>query len=242
MQLRHIRVPGISTYQHAGRLQAQLVRQQLSFKAAGDGAGAAAGAGQAPPGPAIITTQFAAIYTCGRREIGRLSSAQQAYLRDDGRADFAEAQRGGQLTFHGPGQLVAYPVLDLRRHGLTPRAYVALLERALVAVCAALGVAAFAAPPHAGVWVTAERKVAALGVHLRRSVTSHGVGLNVSTDLACFDRIVACGLAGKTTTSLAAEGARGATVEQAERLFVEEFSRLLALDPVVTCLPTEDDG
>ena len=184
-----------------------------------------------PPDPTIITGQFHPVYTCGRREIGTISPEQQTYLRADGRADFVEARRGGQTTFHGPGQLVAYPILDLRRHGISPRAYVRLLESCVIATLARWGIKGFTTD-NPGVWTNADRKIAALGVHLRRNVSSHGVGLNISTDLWWFNRIVACGLEGKETTSFEREGLRAVAFEEVQTAFAQELATLLSVDEV----------
>lgn len=124
------------------------------------------------------------------------------------RACGAEVQvvpRGGETTYHGPGQLVAYPLLALRGRGLGARAYVEALEDAMVAVAGAYGVAARGrVPGRTGVWV-GERKLGAVGVRISHGTTSHGLALNVDTDLAAFDPIVPCGAPDKAATSLAAE-------------------------------------
>ncbi|KAH6620103.1 hypothetical protein C7974DRAFT_464854 [Boeremia exigua] len=221
--LRHIHLPGITPYTTAARLQESLVARFLASKPPTN----------APaPSPHIITAQFAPVYTCGRREIGTVSAPQQAFLRADGRASFVEAMRGGQTTFHGPGQLVAYPILDLRAHKLTPRAYVCLLEKSLIATCARFGIKAMTTE-HTGVWTSPDDKIAAVGVHMRRNVTSHGVGLNVGTDLWWFDRIVACGLEGKRTTSFEREGVEGKSVEEVGEAYVSEITaRLLGVEGV----------
>lgn len=289
MKLRHYHLPGLVRYQKAAALQDQIVKQFLASKASRDSNssrtssnppfnGSAStsailfpsrGSAQTPAAepvlhPSVITAQFYPVYTCGRREVGKVTAAQERYLRANGRADFVEALRGGQTTFHGPGQLVAYPILDLRdgrmvrsqngerdaataaasgyremmgerseQHGSTSaRKYVSILEQSVIATCAAFGVKSFTTE-HPGVWTTPEKKIAALGVHLRRHVTSHGIGLNVSTDLWWFDRIVACGLEGKKTTSLEAEGAsvHGSAIEVDEvaRVFVDELARSLGV-------------
>lgn len=110
--------------------------------------------------------------------------------------------RGGGVTFHGPGQLVAYPIVRLRAAGRDVHAYVRALEAALVATCAQLGVAAIAPSGQTGVWV-GDRKIAAIGIGVRRGVAYHGIALNVSTDLTYFAHIVACRTPGLATTSLA---------------------------------------
>lgn len=183
------------------------------------------------PDPTIITAQFNPVYTCGRREIGTVSAEQQEYLRANSTAEFVEAMRGGQTTFHGPGQLVAYPIIDLRRHKLTPRSYVCVLEKALIATCNRYGIKAMATE-HTGVWTTPEDKIAAIGVHMRRNITSHGIGLNVNTDLWWFNRIVACGLEGKKATSFENEGVVGTSVEEVTDVFVKEFAKKLQIGDI----------
>lgn len=120
-------------------------------------------------------------------------------------AEVAHIPRGGETTYHGPGQLVAYPILDLRRYGLGARAYVESLEDSMIAVAGAFGVAARGRiPGRTGVWV-GERKLGAVGVRISRGVSSHGLALNVDTDLSAFAHIVPCGAPDKVATSLACE-------------------------------------
>lgn len=221
--LRHIHLPGIVPYSTAARLQESLVSRFLASKPPSNA--------PAPP-PHIITAQFAPVYTCGRREVGTVSEEQQQYLRADGRASFVEAMRGGQTTFHGPGQLVAYPIIDLRTHKLTPRDYVCLLEKSLIATCAMYRIRAMTTE-HTGVWTSPDDKIAAIGVHMRRNITSHGIGLNVATDLWYFDRIVACGLEGKRATSFEKEGVVGRKVEDVGVRYAKEIAgRLLGVEGV----------
>lgn len=124
-------------------------------------------------------------------------------LRPDG-VEVVEVERGGDVTYHGPGQLVGYPIVNLE--GLTPDLhwYLRTLENALITGLARLGVAAGRRPGYTGVW-TRGRKIASIGVHVKRWVTWHGFALNVTTDLTAFDRIVPCGIAGVRMTSVACE-------------------------------------
>ncbi|KAF2397308.1 lipoyltransferase [Trichodelitschia bisporula] len=225
MHLHHLPLRGLTPYLHSSYLQETLARAILTSKSTSTP--------HKPPPPTILTAEFNPVYTTGRRTTA-LSPAEASLLFTDGRAEVHPSPRGGLTTFHGPGQLVAYPILDLRAHGLSARSYICLLEKSLIAVCARYGVPA-QTTEHTGVWVTAERKIASVGVHLRRNVSSHGVALNVSTDLWWFNRIVACGLADKQMTSLEAEGATGVSVEDAGCAFVEEMAqRLSGVDGVVT--------
>lgn len=214
-KLHHIHLRGLVSYATAARLQESLVSRFLASKPPLNAS--------PPPPPHIITTEFTPVYTCGRREIGNVSPDQQTYLRANNRASFTEALRGGQTTFHGPGQLVAYPIIDLRTHRLTPRNYVCLLEKSLIATCAKYSIKAMTTE-HTGVWTSPEDKIAAIGVHMRRNITSHGVGLNVNTDLWWFDRIVACGLEGKRTTSFEREGVTGKSVDEVAERYVSEIA------------------
>lgn len=112
-----------------------------------------------------------------------------------------EAGRGGDVTYHGPGQLVGYPILDLKPDRMDAHRYVRDLEEALIGVCADFGLAATRKPGLTGVWV-GEEKVAAIGVRLSRWVTSHGFALNVAPDLDPFGLIVPCGITDRGVTSL----------------------------------------
>lgn len=220
--LRHLHFPGTIPYTRAANLQDTIVKQFLTHKA---------NPRSAAPSPQIITAEFNPVYTCGRREIGTVSPEQQDFLRDGDNAEFFEAMRGGQTTFHGPGQLVAYPIIDLKSHNLTPHSYVCLLEKTVIRTCARYGITA-TTTEHPGVWTSPDHKICALGIHLRRNITSHGIGLNVNTDLRWFRRIVACGLEGKLTTSFEDQGLQGKTVGEVGNAFVEDF--VTALDGVDT--------
>ena len=145
--------------------------------------------------------------------------ATEAELAAQG-ATFVRTDRGGDITFHGPGQLVVYPILDLDRLH-TPEGeplrdlhrYLRELEEAVVQTCADWGVTADRVPGRTGVWVGPdargdERKVCAMGVRCSRWVSMHGLALNLTTDLAWFDRIVPCGIDDRGVTSLARESSR----------------------------------
>jgi lipoyl(octanoyl) transferase 2 len=202
------------------------------------------------PPPTVLTAQFHPIYTTGRRDLPSPSAEQVALLRATG-ADFFPASRGGLTTFHGPGQLVAYPILDLREHfpgrGIGAREYVALLERTVQATLSRYGVASVTLCDAPGVWVTPERKICAVGIHMRRHITSHGIALNVDTDLSWFEHIMACGLEGKETTSLKREGvAVEGGVEEAGRIFVGELAGAMHAEGVkeigVDDIPVAEEG
>ncbi|MGA3096607.1 MAG: lipoyl(octanoyl) transferase LipB [Bryobacteraceae bacterium] len=126
---------------------------------------------------------------------------------------FYPTDRGGDVTYHGPGQLVGYPIVDLREWKRDVGAYVRAVEQTIIDTLADFGIAAGRIPKLTGVWVK-ERKIAAIGVHISRWVTSHGFALNVNTDLSYFQYIVPCGLA-RPVTSMVQLGANAALAEVA---------------------------
>ncbi len=199
MRLQHLHLPGLTPYKRASAIQEYLVRLHLDHKASPSTAPA--------PDPVLLTFQTPPTYTCGRREVGALSYEQKAYLRAGRKAEFHEALRGGQTTFHGPGQVTAYLILSLQEHGLNARSYVRLLEDSIIGTCRRFSLEAHTTE-NPGVWIGSspnERKLASVGVHLRRYIASHGIGLNVTVQLWWFDRIVACGLPDKKATSIQKE-------------------------------------
>ena len=154
----------------------------------------------------LLTLEHWPVYTRGRRSgAGELPMGEDWY-RTQG-IDIVETDRGGKVTYHGPGQLVGYPIVQID----DVVAYVRTLERALVAALREEGVAARArpdeGPDYTGVWVQ-ERKIASIGVHVARGVTTHGFAVNVENDLQPFQWIVACGLDGVQMTSLIKETGR----------------------------------
>ena len=145
-----------------------------------------------------------------------------------------EVERGGDVTFHGPGQLVGYPVMNLRQHREDLHWYLRRLEAGLIAALARLGVEAGTNPGLTGVW-TGNRKIASIGIHVKQWVTFHGFALNVSTDLSYFDLIVPCGIKDVTMTSVARELRRDDSVvlwDVARRAVTAEIAEAFELQPV----------
>ena len=144
-----------------------------------------------------------------------------------------EVERGGDVTFHGPGQLVGYPILNLREHQEDLHWYLRSLEAALIGGLDTLGISAATNPGLTGVW-TRGRKLASIGIHVKQWVTFHGFALNVNTDLSYFDLIVACGIRDVVMTSVAQELGRTdsrSLWEEASRAVVEGMSRAFDLVP-----------
>lgn len=156
----------------------------------------------------LLTLEHPPVYTRGRRSgAGELPMGERWYRMRG--IEIVDTDRGGKVTYHGPGQLVGYPIVRVD----DVLAYVRLLERALVAALAEEGVTARArpedGPQYTGVWV-GERKIASIGVHVQRGVSTHGFAVNVENDLQPFQWIVPCGLEGVQMTSLIQETGRGA--------------------------------
>jgi len=150
------------------------------------------------------------VYTLG-------ANASRAHLIAPGDIPVVEIDRGGQVTYHGPGQLVVYPLIDLKRLGLGIRDFVGALERAVIELAAGCGIAAQCRRGAPGVYV-GEAKLASLGVRVRRSGSYHGLALNVALDLEPFTRINPCGYQGLVMTQLAALGGPRSVAECAARL------------------------
>ncbi|HET9386971.1 MAG TPA: lipoyl(octanoyl) transferase LipB [Gemmatimonadales bacterium] len=135
-------------------------------------------------------------------------NSQPAHLLQASGIDVFEVERGGDVTYHGPGQLVGYPILDLGGYKQDLHWYLRTLEQALIEALGLLAIPAERNPGYTGVW-TRGRKIASIGVHVKQWVTWHGFALNVTTDLANFDRIVPCGIQGVVMTSVEQETGTG---------------------------------
>jgi lipoate-protein ligase B len=159
----------------------------------------------------LLLLEHPAVLTLGRTSDAAHILAPETELAERG-IEVVRVERGGEVTYHGPGQLVAYPILALSRRGLLVRPLVRALEAAMIETCRALGVAADRREGHPGCWIDPEgaapRKIGALGIRVERGVSYHGIALNVSVDLADFALIDACGMHGVASTSIDAERGR----------------------------------
>jgi lipoyl(octanoyl) transferase len=162
----------------------------------------------------LLLVEHPPVVTLGRSSKAGHLTASPALLAARG-VEVFEVERGGDVTFHGPGQLVGYPVIDLKRHKQDLHWYLRQLEGALIDALATLGITATTRPGLTGVWIETKcdpgaaarpmRKIASIGVHARDWVTWHGFALNVTTDLSYFDLMVPCGISGVEMTSIARE-------------------------------------
>jgi lipoate-protein ligase B len=159
----------------------------------------------------------------GKRENLRAGERLLAQMK----VEFSRTDRGGDITYHGPGQIVGYPILDLAAHRRDIRWYVEQLEEVMIRTTADFGLAAHRSDANHGVWLdtpAGEEKLGALGVHLSRWISSHGFAYNVTTDLRYFDLIVPCGVAGKRATSLERALGRAMPVEEVRERVVTHFA------------------
>ncbi|MCH7811001.1 MAG: lipoyl(octanoyl) transferase LipB [Chloroflexi bacterium] len=175
----------------------------------------------------LLLLEHPPTYTFGARARPEHLLLDAAQLGEIG-ATVHETGRGGDITYHGPGQLVAYPILDLRRWRQGPRWYVRSLEEILIETLASFSIAARRWDGRPGVWIGAA-KIAAIGVRISRGVTSHGFALNVDTDLSYFTHIVPCGLPDTTVTSMAEQIGRAPGLDAVMDATIEAFARVFPI-------------
>ena len=166
--------------------------------------------------------------------VGRRTDEGEIHVPTDAGVQVVETDRGGKSTFHGPGQLVCYPILDLNRHGRDVRKYCRDLEEALIGTLAAFGLEGERIEGLTGVWLTRPpRKIASIGVHISRWVTTHGYALNVDLDPAPFTEwITACGLEDAAFTTIARELGRPLTVDEVRPAAAASLEEVFGLEPV----------
>ncbi|MBA3578526.1 MAG: lipoyl(octanoyl) transferase LipB [Gemmatimonadaceae bacterium] len=179
----------------------------------------------------LLLMEHPPVVTLGRSTRNANLTASPELLKARG-VELFEVERGGDVTFHGPGQLVGYPIIDLKRHKEDLHWYLRTVEQALIDTLEALGIAAGRNTGYTGVW-TGGKKIASIGVHARDWVTWHGFALNVTTDLSYFDLMVPCGIPDVTMTSVARElSPSSMTVSKVGDVAARAFARLLSLEPV----------
>jgi lipoyl(octanoyl) transferase len=173
----------------------------------------------------LLLLEHPPVVTLGR-------NSHTAHLLEPAGIDVFEVERGGDVTFHGPGQLVGYPILDLRAYKQDLHWYLRTLEQALIDALGILAIPAERNSGLTGVW-TLGRKIASIGIHVKQWVTWHGFALNVTTDLTHFDRIVPCGIQGVEMTSVERErgaGSREQLWEESVCAVVKGFERAFGVD------------
>ncbi|BDD63371.1 hypothetical protein MPDQ_007037 [Monascus purpureus] len=273
MKLAHLHLPNITSFTRVSRLQETLTTHLLSHKRlavatrAADAFSSAISPLTPPPDPTIVTFTPNPVYTTGRRDLPPSNTSPESSSprhpeslslppslepirsllnppHGSPVAEYHPTLRGGQTTYHGPGQMVAYTILDLRRLGLTPRCHIRLLEKSVVDVLRSFGIQGLITEDP-GIWVKPipektslsssasdiPKKITAVGVHLRRNISSYGIGFNVTEEpMWYFRQIVPCGLEGREATSLEALGVRGVSVDHVAGMFVDAFAERFNAD------------
>lgn len=180
----------------------------------------------------LLLLEHPAVITLGVKTRSDLTHvlADRESLAEKG-IDLSESGRGGDVTYHGPGQLVGYPIVDLRPDRCDVHRYVRDLEQVLIRTVSVFGVRAEPAAGLTGVWVGRD-KIAAIGVRIARWITSHGFALNVNTDLSHFDLIVPCGIPDRGVTSLQRVLGRTVPMDEVEAAVIESFGAVFERTPV----------
>jgi lipoyl(octanoyl) transferase len=204
-------------YAEALELQRNLARDRISG---------------AIPQDVLMLVEHDPVVTLGRSSKDKNLLSSAGFLASKG-VELFEVERGGDVTFHGPGQLVGYPIVDLRRHKQDLHWYLRQLEHALIDALGTYGIPGERSTGYTGVW-TKGRKIASIGVHARDWVTWHGFALNVTTDLSYFDLIVPCGISGVVMTSMERELGSGPDAVDVMREVEAAFGRAFDLTPVAT--------
>jgi lipoyl(octanoyl) transferase len=202
---------GLVDYEHAWQQQRELHAQRVADSVE----------------DTVLLVEHPPVFTAGRRT--------EAHERPLDGTPVVDVDRGGKITFHGPGQLVGYPIVRLPGHVFVVD-YVRRLEEAMIAACAELGVRTGRVRGRSGVWLEAaggrpERKICALGIRVSRGVTMHGFAINADVDLTWFGRIVPCGIADAGVTSLTEELGRPVTVDEVSHAVEPHLRRLLGWQP-----------
>ena len=173
----------------------------------------------------LILLQHTPVYTLGKS--GDISNLKIP-IEDTG-AEFYKTKRGGDITFHGPGQLVVYPVFDTESYGISIREFVAKLEQCVIDCIAEFGLKGARVEDASGVWLDGgsekERKICAVGLKVSRGVSMHGLAFNINTDLSYFDHIVPCGLDDKAVTSLEKELGKKMNFFEIQRKLIAQFEK-----------------
>jgi lipoate-protein ligase B len=176
----------------------------------------------------LLLVQHPPVVTLGRSSKDAHLLANPEQLRARGIETF-EVERGGDVTFHGPGQLVGYPIIDLKRHRQDLHWYLRQVEEVLIRALQSFGIAGERVSSYTGVW-TSGRKIASIGVHARDWVTWHGFALNVSTELSYFDLIVPCGIPDVTMTSIQREISREVSIDEVAPVIARAAAAVFDLD------------
>ncbi len=189
------------------------------------------GTGEQTKAGYLILCEHPHVYTLGKSGHEENLLVSEEFLRSVG-ASFHRIDRGGDITYHGPGQIVGYPILDLEKTGMGLREYIEAVEQSVIETVGEFGIAAGRSEGKTGVWIKNarnERKICAIGVRSSRFITMHGFALNVATDLKYFDHINPCGFAGGGVTSIEAETGKEVPMDDVKRVLCGRLSENLKI-------------
>ena len=178
-------------------------------------------------GDVLLLLQHPTVFTIGRFRGGEDIVVPLEMLTRDGIA-VLHTNRGGGITYHGPGQLVGYPILNLKENGLGVREYMRRLEAAIVGVLLVLGIRAHRVAEYPGVWV-GDKKICSIGIHVSHHITTHGFALNVSNDLRYFEYVRPCGLSGRAMTAVSDLLGHPVAIETIIEILLQSFSQVFGL-------------
>lgn len=212
---------GTIEYGNAWQVQKELFHRSIDEKLAGG-----------HPKHHLIICEHPHVYTLGKSANQSNLLLSEAELKSKAIEVF-DIERGGDITYHGPGQLVVYPIFDLERMNLGVKKFVFNIEQVIINVLKRFGIDAERIHDRIGIWIgkdTAfERKIAAIGIKVSRHVTMHGLALNVNTDLSLFDNIIPCGIQDKAVCSMASELGRNLEMSDVKQVLLDEFSSIFEI-------------
>ncbi len=176
----------------------------------------------------LILCEHKHVYTFGKSADRNNLLVNDQFLKQIGAERF-DIERGGDITYHGPGQLVGYPILDLKKLGIGVRDYVNLMEEAIIQTLAEFQISTKRIEGMTGIWLAdgAARKIAAIGIKISRGITMHGFALNINTDLSYFNHMVPCGIPDKGVTTMKEELGRPLDMDSIKTVFAEIFKELI---------------
>lgn len=175
----------------------------------------------------LLTTEHTHVYTIGKTSDPNHLVAPRDFLRKKN-IDVVATDRGGGITYHGPGQLVVYPIISLENYGRDIHQYLRMLEQSIINMLGVFGIEARQDSDYTGVWVR-ENKIASIGIKVSHWVTMHGAAINIATNLSYFEGIIACGIFHKGLTSMSEVLARNVSVREVKDVFVKTFSDVFQL-------------
>lgn len=223
--LLHIHHPGLTSYSRALEVQRDYICKHRDFQTL-DVVEFRKNNPQ-NPAPTLLTFETFPTYVCHRSQVSRLSQQQIAYLRNKGKSSFHEDRRLGQITFHGPGQLLAFLITTIKPRVEPAINHFNLVESAVILTCSAYGIKGFISL-NPGVWTRSNNRIATFGKQAGKYVTSYHTALNVTTKIGWIRRLSDCGLGEHSVTSFEREGVKGVTVDEVANVFGQKTMALMA--------------